>query len=464
MRTSIAVAIAGLLLAAGLPAGAEKQSPPEPGTPKPFQVPTPERFHLDNGLAVTFVDYGTIPKARIRLAVDVGNAHETATQVWLADVTADLLIEGSKSRSALEISQAAARMGGSLEVGVGAETTQIGGAVLSEFAPEMVRLVADVARHPAFPESELARIKNDRQRQLSIARSESQQLATEKFRAVLYGEGHPFGRVFPTPEMIEGYSLKDVRDFYEAGFGPKRARLYVVGQFDAAAVRTAVQEAFGGWAGATPVGLEAPSPRTTRKLAIVDRPDAVQTTLMLGLPVPDPSDPGYVTLAVTNSLLGGYFSSRITTNIREDKGYTYSPFSQISSRRGDAYWVQNADVSTEVTAPALKEIFFEIHRLQDEPPTKEELAGVQSYMAGVFVLRNSSRAGIINQLEFLVRHGLPDDYLRQYVNEILAVTPADVQGAATRYIRDEAMTIVAVGDRKVIEGELALVAEGESPE
>ena len=402
-------------------------------------------------------------EVRIRLAVDVGNAHEAATQVWLADVTADLLIEGSKSRSALEISQAAARMGGSLEVGVGAETTQLGGAVLSEFAPEMVRLVADVARHPAFPESELARIKNDRQRQLSIARSQSQQLATEKFRAVLYGEEHPFGRVFPTPEMIEGYSLKDVRDFYEAGFGPKRARLYVVGQFDPAAVRAAVQEAFGDWAGANPARLEAPSPRTTRKLVIVDRPDAVQTTLMLGLPVPDPSDPGYVKLAVTNSLLGGYFSSRITTNIREDKGYTYSPFSQISSRRGDAYWVQNADVSTEVTAPALKEIFFEIDRLQGEPPAKEELAGVQSYMAGVFVLRNSSRAGIINQLEFLVRHGLPDDYLRQYVDEVLAVTPADVQGAATRYIRDEAMTIVAVGDRKVIEGELAPLAGGESP-
>ncbi|MCG6926526.1 MAG: insulinase family protein [Acidobacteria bacterium] len=458
MRTSIVVATATLLLGAGLPARAEKQSPPEPGTPKSFQVPTPERFHLDNDLAVTFVAYGTIPKARVLLVVDVGNANEASTQVWLADVTGDLLIEGSKSRSALEISQAAARMGGSLEIAVGAETTQLGGAVLSEFAPEMVRLVADVVRHPAFPESELARIKNDRNRQLSIARSQSQQLAVEKFRAVLYGEKHPFGRVFPTPEMIEGYSLKDVRGFYESGFGPKRARLYVVGRFDPDAVRVAVQEAFGDWAGANPVRIEDPSPRTTRSLTIVDRPGAVQTTLVLGLPVPDPSDPGYVKLAVTNSLLGGYFSSRITTNIREDKGYTYSPISQISSRRGDAYWVENADVSTEVTAPALKEILFEIDRLRSEPPSKEELAGVQSYMAGVFVLRNSSRTGIITQLEFLERHGLPDDYLRRYVDEVLAVTPADVREAAARYIRDDEMTIVAVGDRKAIEGELARVA------
>jgi predicted Zn-dependent peptidase len=464
MRTSIVVAITGLVLGTGLPARAQKEAPPQPGTPKAFEVPTPQRFTLDNGLAVTFVDYGTIPKARVLLLVDVGNAHEKAGQVWLADVTGDLLVEGTKSRTAIEISTAAARMGGSLEVGVGAETTQVGGGVLSEFAPHMVRLVADVVRHPAFPESELARIKNDRQRQLSIARSQSQQQAAERFRAVLYGAAHPFGRVFPTPEMIEGYSLEDVRAFYEAGFGPKRARLYVVGRFDPDPVRSAVQEAFGDWTGAAPARVEAPSPRATRSLSIVDRPDAVQTTLMLGLPVPDPSSPDYVKLSVTNSLLGGYFSSRITTNIREDKGYTYSPFSQISSRRGDAYWVQNADVSTEVTAPALKEIFFEIDRLQDEAPSKEELAAVQSYMAGVFVLRNSSRAGIINQLEFLVRHGLPDDYLRRYVDNVLSVTPTEVQGMTVKYIRDADMTIVAVGDRKTIEGDLAPFAEAEPVE
>jgi predicted Zn-dependent peptidase len=183
---------------------------------------------------------------------------------------------------------------------------------------------------------------------------------------------------------------------------------------------------------------------------------------MLGLPVPDPSSPDYIKLSVTNALLGGFFSSRITTNIREDKGYTYSPLSQISSRRGDAYWVESADVSTEVTAPALKEILFEIERLQDEAPSKEELAGVQSYMAGIFVLRNSSRAGIINQLEFLVRHGLPDDYLRQYVDKVFAVTPADVKETAARYIRDGEMTIVAVGDEKVIGPELASFEEKEA--
>jgi predicted Zn-dependent peptidase len=238
----------------------------------------------------------------------------------------------------------------------------------------------------------------------------------------------------------------------------------VVGRFDRETARAAVAEAFAGWTGAAPAKVPPASPRRTRTLAIVDREGAVQTTLMLGLPVPDPSEPDYLKLSVTNTLLGGYFSSRITTNIREDKGYTYSPFSQVSSRRGDAYWVQNADVSTEVTAPALKEIFFEIDRLHSKPPTKEELAGVQQYMAGVFVLRNSSRAGIVNQLEFLVRHGLPDDYLRGYVDAVLAVTPAEVQAMARTHLRPREMTIVAVGDRKTNGDELVPFAKAEPEE
>ena len=463
MRLHTVIVIAGLTLGAGFASGAEKQSPPEPGAPRPFEVPSPQRLTLDNGLVVVFVDYGTVPKARVELTVDVGNAHETASQVWLADLTADLLAEGTKTRTAAQVSEAAARMGGSLEIAVGAESTDLWGSVLSEFAPDMVRLLADVVRHPAFPEGELPRLKNDRLRQLAIARSQAQQLAVEKFRAVLYGD-HPFGRVFPTPEMIEGYDAAVVRAFYEAGFGPKRARLYVVGRFDHAATRAAVREVFGDWTGAAPAPVAPPTPRSTRAVHLVDRPDAVQSTLMLGLPVPDPSERDYVRLAVTNTLLGGFFSSRITANIREDKGYTYSPNSQVSSRRGDAYWVQNADVSTEVTAPALKEIFFEIDRLQGEAPSEEELDGVQSYMAGVFVLRNSSRAGIVNQLEYIVRHRLPDEYLRQYVAKVLAVTPSEVQMTARTYLRDGEMTIVAVGDRKVIEDDLAPFAGTEATE
>ena len=126
------------------------------------------------------------------------------------------------------------------------------------------------------------------------------------------------------------------------------------------------------------------------------------------------------------TLLGGYFSSRITTNIREQKGYTYSPFSQISWRHGDAYWAEQADVTTAVTGASLKEILGEIDRLQAEAPGADELKAVQAYIAGTFVLRNSTRGGIIAQLQYVDLHGLPATYVNDYVSKVMAVTPADV--------------------------------------
>jgi len=171
--------------------------------------------------------------------------------------------------------------------------------------------------------------------------------------------------------------------------------------------------------------------------------------------VVDQSNPDYVPLLVTNTLLGGFFSSRVTTNIREDKGYTYSPYSSVSTRYRDAYWLQQADVSTDVTAPAMKEIFFEINRLQAQPPPTEELDGVKAYMAGVFVLQNSSRNGITNQLAILDLHGLDANFLSTYVSKINAVTPENVQKIATTYLRDEVMTIAIAGDRSQIAASLA---------
>lgn len=449
MKTRETVVALALVLSAG-GALAQKQAPPAPAAPKDFQLPAPVEFKLDNGLEVSLVPYGTVPKVRVELAILAGNAYEGAKQTWLADVTGDLMREGTTTKSAPQISEAAARMGGSLDVNVGVNAAEISGDVLSEFGPEMVRLVADVVRNPKFPESELPRLKVDSLRELSITRSQPQQMALEKFRGLLYPE-HPYGRIFPTPEMLQGFAIADVRGFYDANYGAARSHLYVAGRFDRTAMEAAIREAFGGWKAGKPSTLVAPQPKTARAVHLVDRPGAVQSTILLGMPVPDPSNPDFVPLSVVNTLLGGYFSSRITANIREAKGYTYSPSSQLSIRYRDAYWAEAADVTTNVTGPSLKEIFYEIDRLQAEPPSADELKAVKNYMAGVFVLQNSSRSGIINVLELVDLHGLPSDYLKTYVQRVNAVTAEDVQRLAKKYIDDEKATIVVVGDRKVIE-------------
>jgi zinc protease len=185
-----------------------------------------------------------------------------------------------------------------------------------------------------------------------------------------------------------------------------------------------------------------------------DRPGAPQSTLVIGLPVIDPTNPDYIRLRVTNSLLGGSFGSRITRNIREDKGYTYSPYSYIDTNYRSGLWMEQADVTTKDTYNSLHEIVKEIERLQTTPPSAEELKGIQNYETGMFVLRNSTPGGIINQLSTMHLQGLPDTYLTEQVQNINAVTPAQVSATARKYVRPEAMTTVVVGDQKVIAPQL----------
>jgi zinc protease len=453
MRAMKTAVLGILALALSTPAWAQSpfpSEPPKPGTPRDFSVPEAKRFTLANGLEVALVPWGDVPKVRVTLSVRTGNAFEKPAEVWLADLAGELMREGTTTRTSSEISREAAGMGGSLDVGVGVDSTTIGGDVLSEFGPQYVALVADVVRNPKFPASELDRVKANLSRNLAVALSQPQQLALQKFREVLYGD-HPYGRVFPTTAMIEGYTLEQAKTFYTSTYAAGRSRLYVVGRFETGPMEAAIRKAFEGWTKGTAPAAAPPRPQTKRAVYLVDRPGAPQSTILLGVPTIDPSSDDYVALSVMNALLGGAFASRITKNIREDKGYTYSPYSEISSRYRDAYWAQNADVTTAETGNSLKEIFTEIDRLQSAPPDPQELAGIQNYLVGTYVLQNSSRGGITAQLQFVDLHGLPASYLNTYVKQLFAVTPQQVTDLAKKYVRDEQTTIVIVGDVKVIE-------------
>ena len=448
---------AATTLAAALPAAAQqpkREAPPALGTPKAFTLPPKREFTLANGMKVTFVPFGTIPKVSVYTMVGTGHIDEASNQVALADVTGEMMREGTTTRTATQVAEAVAGMGGELTVFVGDDRTQVGGAVLSERGPDMVRLEADLLRNPAFPQSELARITANKARDVAIARSQPQALAQEQFVKTIYGD-HPYGRLFPSDTMLKGYTIAQVRDFHARNFGAARAHLYVVGRFDAAAVERAVRESFEGWAAGSPPTAKPPTPHTGHSVTLLDRPKAVQSTIMVGLPVPDPTAKDYTALQVTDALLGGTFGSRITTNIREQKGYTYSPYSYVSTHRHDAYWVQQADVTTKFTGASLKEIFGEIDRLQKEAPSTTELNGIKNNMIGIFTLRNASRGGIVTQLAEADLQGLGDDYLSGYVKRVMAVSPAEGQRITTTYLTPDRMTLVVVGDKATVADQLA---------
>jgi len=433
----------------------KKQTPPPGGPPKSFSVPEKQTFSLPNGLKVTMVSYGTLPKVTVNVIVRSGSLNEGPTQVSLSDITGQLIKDGGTiNRPAKQVAEEAAAMGGGIDIFSGPDNTQVYADFLSDFAPKMIALMADVVQHPSLPESELPRIKQDALRNLAISKSQSQPLAQERFMKTLYPD-HPYGRVFPTEEMINKFTVADAQTFYKSNYGAARTHIYVAGKFGAAAVKKAITDAFSGWAKGPDPLVNPPKPSTKRTLEVIDRPNAAQSTLYVGLPTIDPSNPDYIPLQVMNTLLGGSFGSRITSNIREAKGYTYSPFGTISARYKDAYWAEVADVTTAVTGPSIKEILFEIERLRKEAPSATELQGMKDYMAGIFVLRNSSRQGIISQLAYIDLHQLGDDYLTKYVQNVYAVTPDQVQQIAEKYLDSSKMTIVVVGDKSKITDQLA---------
>ncbi|WP_437742664.1 pitrilysin family protein [Sorangium sp. So ce302] len=450
MKRAVLTTLASLTL---LGAAARAEGPPRPGPPRDVDVPSTTELTLPNGMRATLIPFGTLPKVTVELSVRTGNIDEAADQVWLSGLTGELMEEGTTARSAEEIALAAARMGGQLAVDVGFDTTEIEGDALSECGPELVKLIADVAQRPRLPEADVPRIRADLLRALSIAKSDPAQLAREKLGALLY-PGHPYGRLFPEPAMLKGYSAAHARAFHEANFAAARAHLYVAGRFDAAAVEAAIRDAFGSWKRGAEPKRTPPVGRSAREIHVIDRPGAPQSVVRLALPVIERRHPDSIALEVTNTLLGGAFSSRIISNIREQKGYTYSPVSVLVDHRRTAYWVEAAEITTAVTGPALKEIFAEIDRLQAEPPSQEELSSIKRYMAGAFALQMSSRGSLINALEDVDLQGLPDDHLDTYVERVLAVTPEDVRRVAQKYLDDSRMTIVIAGDRAAIEAQI----------
>ena len=425
-----------------------RTAPPEPAPPRDFKLPSADTIILDNGLEVTFIEFGDVPKVTISATVRAGALNQ-GEQPWLANLTAQMLTEGTTRRSAEEIAVAAANMGGQLLVGAGDDQTSAGLDVLSESGPEAVALLAEVLTAPALPASEFERVRQDAARSLSVARTQPQSLAGEAFRSALYGE-HPYAFAFPTDAQLAGYTVEDLQRFYEANFGARRTHLYIAGQFDRAAMERAVREAFGSWRAGPEVLVDLPEPVMAAQARLIARPGAPQSTIYLGLPVVDPTHPDFMALSVMNTLLGGYFSSRVTANIREDKGYTYSPNSSFATRYRDAVWVQVADVTTQHTGAALAEIHKEIERLRREPPSEAELEGVKNYRNGVFLISNSTPEGLLAQLAFMDLHELPEEWLSTFVDRLYAVTPEQVSEVARKYLDPEAMTLVVVGDLDVV--------------
>jgi zinc protease len=448
------ISVASVLLCACIATAAARaatgavESPPAPAAPRDFALPPTERLALDNGLEATLVDVGLVPQVTLVAVVAAGNIDES-DMTWLADLVGDSLEQGAGERDAAQFARATAELGGELGVSVGPDQTTLSLTVLSEHAAEGVALLADVLRRPRLPEAELPRLKADRARALAIAASDPGTLADQAFMRMLYGE-HPYGRLLPTPQQLQALTHAEVTRFHRANFVAGRTRLYVAGRFDRGAVEAAIRALLGDWERGGTIARPAPDAGSAPRRQLLAFPGAPQSVVRLGLRVPGPRDPDYIAFSVANALLGGGLPSRITSNLRERHGYAYSPSTAAAAQLLGSHWALDAEVTTANTADALREAFGEIRRLQDEPPPAAELAGMQNFRAGLFVIRNASPQGLIGQLAFRDLYGLPDDFLTQQVARIRAVSPAQVSDVLRRWLPLGGMSLVVVGEQGAV--------------
>jgi zinc protease len=425
------------------------------------QVTWPKRTkaRLANGLEVVLAESHTIPKFHGELFLRSGNA-AIQRAPGLAEMTATVVRTGTAKRTSRQLEEDLRRLGADLSSHAGADNSAIGFAGLSELAEPLLQLVNELAREAAFPETEFDREQRQKLEEVKLDRTQPGFLAGERLRKVLFG-AHPYAQVAPTEEQVAAYKRDDLVAIYRDFYTPENALLLMVGDFDSAAMLQTIEKVFGDWSGKKPITPAAPEPAKPRgrRVHLVHVPGAVQAQILAGCHAITRKHPDWIKLGLTNSLYGGAFNSRLVMNIREDKGYTYSPRSGVTPLRQYGYFSISAAVRTDVVAASLAEIFYELDKLRSLPVPDPELADARNYVSGVFSLGLATQDGLLSQLATVALNDLPDDYLETYREKVRALTPADLLSTARKYFDSANMQIVVVGDRTQIEPQAALFGD-----
>jgi zinc protease len=430
--------------------------PPAVEPMKPYRLPARSRWVLSNGLEAILVEDRRYPMVTARLAFRGGSSAVRAADAGLADAMAELLTDGTRKRTSKEIADAAEDYGGALEAGATSDEILLETFALSEHADKMLGLLAEVAREPSFPGSEVDLRRKNMQEELNQSRGEPDFLAAVGFYKKLYG-GHPYAITAPTDASIAKITRDAVVSLHRRLVTPRNAVLVLVGDLPLEKAKKLVEEKFGRWSGAygpadPPAFAAHPHPRTAYFL---ERPGAVQASIVIGNIACREDHPDYFGLLVANQVLGGSFSSRLVQDIRETKGYTYRIGSRLEQRMTSSAFRVRTPVRTEVAEPALQAIFGHLDRIRAEKPSDEELEKAKTFLAGSFARSLETQDGMADLVLHTRLHRLPEDFFDTYVERLEAVTGADVLRAAQTFIRPHEAVLMVVGSGDALKASLA---------
>jgi zinc protease len=434
--------------------------PPPPSGEKPLSLPSVASFTIPSGLTVYVVENHEIPMVAAQLAIRAGSMdHE-----HVADFTAAMLGEGTKTRSKAKIDEAIEFVGGSLGSGAGVHVTYVSSRVLKQDLKLALTLIADEVVNPVFPEEALTKLKDQAKTALSFAKSQPANLAAVLFDMVAYPDGHPYGRPFATDAQVDAITVADLRKFHETFYRANNGFLILAGDITQKEAEPIVKRAFAAW---KPVAAEAlpPNPLNQYKqydlpkeltIHLVDRPGSAQSEIIVGNLSIARNHPDWAKLQVANTILGDDASGRLFLDIREEKGLTYGIYSAVSDGQAPGTFAISTRTRTNSTGEMLAAIFGHIKRIRNEEPAAPEVEGVVRKMIGSFPLEIETSDQIAERLREALIYDLPTDYWRVYRDQVAAVAPKDVKDVARKYVHP-IPHVVVVGRADKVEKQIKQV-------
>ncbi len=432
-----------------------RQTPPIDDRIIEFHFPEIKESVLNNGLTVLVIEQPKIPKVYYRVGINVGEKHDPPGKEGSMELLSLLIKKGTESRTYEEIVEQVDFMGGELDAVSRRDFFYLFGEFLQEYAEQGLEIIADVLMNPIFPEEELQKEKIKMLADLENEKSSPAFLANRKFNEVLFNP-HPYAR-YKTPESLQAIDRDTIQDIHKQYFVPNNAYLVMAGAITAKEAIALAEQYLATWQHQTLPAQTVPEPQPPgqRTVYLVDRPDSEQSNILLGNLLFQRKHPEYEKALVMNKILGGGASGRLFLYLREEKGYTYGAYSSIRTYKDHGAFSANAEVRTEVTREATDGFFEQFRKMRDELVSEEDLKNAKRYLIGVFPLQNETPSSIAALVMQQKLYNLPDGYWDHYLTAIGDVTREDVQLMARKYLRDNEMAVVIVGDARRIKDALA---------
>lgn len=421
-----------------------RSSAPEPGPARPIEIGEYSEFVLDNGLKVIVVENHKLPRVSYQLFIDRDHVVE-GDEAGLTAILGDLLKAGTEKKTKAEIDEAVDFVGGNLS------TNSRGGfaSSLTKHSDKILSLFAEVMLMPSFPDDEFEKLKKQTISGLQTQKDDPNAISSNVSHALLYGKDHPYGEI-TTETTVSNLTLQACQEFYNTYFKPEAAYMVVVGDINPEEAKQKVATYFGDWDRGTLPDHEYTMPMNPEMTQVdfVDKAGAVQSVINVAHVVNlHPANPDVMKTRVMNTILGSGFSGRLFKNLREEKAYTYGAYSSLSSDELVANFSAGASVRNEVTDSAITEILYELEKIRIEPVSEGELELAKNYIAGSFARSLESPQTVANFALNTRRFGLQENYYETYLEQLDAVTIADVQKMAIKYVHPDKAHIVVVGSK-----------------